>query len=191
MANKSSLQHGLTLINNDYKHVLEFGVCRGGTIRTIRESLDESFSVFGFDSFKGLPEPWVDKDGKVVVPAEYFSTGGVVPNVDGVKFFVGWFSDTIPDYLKISQPIALLHIDSDLYSSAKEILWSLNDCIVNGTIIVFDEWFYRHKPKFDDHEKKAFYEWVEEFKVLFEIIEFSDKTPCGEERKIIKILERI
>lgn len=187
--NQSSLQYGLTLVNTKYKHVLEFGVCRGGTIKTIRQSLDQSFQVFGFDSFTGLPEAWIDKNGKVVVPPKYFSTNGVIPSVKNVKFYAGWFSDTLFDYLKIAQPIALLHIDSDLYSSAKEVLWALNDYIVEGTIIVFDEWFYKHDAKYDDHEQRAFNEWVLKFKREYQVISFVDKTVCGEERKIIRVLD--
>lgn len=186
---KSSLQHGLSLISDSHKHILEFGVCRGGTIRTIRQILDKSFQVFGFDSFVGLPESWVDKNGMVVVPPGYFSTNGVVPDVKDVKFYAGWFTDTLPDYLKIARPIALLHIDSDLYSSAKEVLWALNSYIVPGTIIVFDEWFYKHDAKYDDHEQKAFKEWVLVFGRKYEIIPFVDKTISGEERKIICVLE--
>ncbi len=186
--NSSSLQHGLTLLNNNYKHVLEFGVCQGATIRIIRQTLDRSFQVFGFDSFVGLPELWVDKNGKNVVPPGYFSTNGVIPNVNGVKFYSGWFSDTLPNYLTIAQPIALLHIDSDIYSSAKEVLWTLNDYIVEGTIIVFDEWFYKHDPQYNDHEQRAFNEWVQKFQRKYQIIPFMDKTTSGEERKIIKII---
>ena len=185
----SSLQHGLTLLNRKYKHVLEFGVCRGGTIKVIRQMLDPSFQVFGFDSFVGLPEAWVDKHGKLVVPPEYFSTNGAIPNIAGVKFYAGWFSDTLQEYIKIAQPIALLHIDSDLYSSAKEVLWALNDYIVDGTIIVFDEWFYRHDPKFNDHEEKAFREWVTKFDRKCQVVPFIDRTTSGEERKIFKVLE--
>ncbi len=185
---QSSLQHGLTLINNAYKHVLEFGVCRGSTIRVIRKTLDESFRVFGFDSFVGLPEAWVDKNGAVVVPSKYFSTNGVIPDVKNVKFYAGWFADTLPDYLKIAEPIALLHIDSDLYSSARDVLLSLNNYIVEGTIIVFDEWFYKHDAEYDDHEQRAFNEWVFAFKREHLVVPFVDKTTSGEERKIIKIL---
>lgn len=188
---QSSLQYGLALVDKRYKHVLEFGVCRGDTIRVIRKTLDASFPVFGFDSFTGLPEPWVDKHGKTVVPPGYFSTQGTVPKVDGVKFYVGWFSDTLPEYLQIAQPIALLHIDSDLYSSAKEVLWALNNYIVEGTIIVFDEWFYRHDSQYDDHEQKAFYEWVAAFDRKYEEIPFVDSTTSGEERKIIRLMEEV
>lgn len=186
---RSSLQYGLTLVDKRYKHVLEFGVCRGTTIRVIRQSLDESFKIFGFDSFVGLPEDWIDKNGTVVVPSQYFSTNGVIPDVSGVKFYAGWFTDTLPKYLKIAQPIALLHIDSDLYSSAKEVLWALNAWITEGTIIVFDEWFYRHDAKYDDHEQKAFYEWVKEFGREYQFVPFTDDTASGEERKIVRILK--
>ena len=31
-----------------------------------------------------------------------------------------------------------------------------------GTIIVFDEWVYNHSKYYDDHEAKAFFEWVAE-----------------------------
>jgi len=187
---RSSLQYGLTLLNDRYKHVLEFGVCRGETMRVIRNTLDESFKIFGFDSFVGLPEAWVDKDGVTVVPPEYFSTRGAVPDIKkGVKFYEGWFTDTIPEYLKIAGQIALLHIDSDLYSSAKEVLWALNGYIVKGTIIVFDEWFYRHDERYDDHEKKAFDEWISIFGRKYEFVLFDDKTSSGEERKIVRILE--
>lgn len=186
--NQSSLQHGLTLMDDRFKHVLEFGVCHGRTIRTIRHTLDSSYEVFGFDSFVGLPETWIDKDNRVVVPARHFSTRGIIPNVKDVKFYAGWFTNTLPDYLKIAQPIALLHIDSDLYSSAKEVLWALNEYIVEGTIIVFDEWFYRHDAKYNDHEQKAFKEWVAEFDRACEIVPFVDETISGEERKIVRML---
>lgn len=186
---KSSLQYGLTFVNPNYKHALEFGVYRGETVRVIRDTLDESFEVFGFDSFIGLPESWVDKNGKTVVPSAHFSTGGAMPDIPGVRLFAGWFSDTLPDYLAIAAPIALLHVDSDLYSSAKEVLWTLNDYIVEGTIIVFDEWFYRHDPQYDDHEQKAFNEWVARFDRECQEIPFIDTTPAGEERKIVRVLK--
>lgn len=184
---KTSLEHGLTLINNKYKHVLEFGVCRGATIKIIRNILKDDFRVFGFDSFVGLPTPWIDKDNKQVVPKSHFSTDKEIPNIPDVKFYPGWFEDTIPDYLMVAQPIALLHMDCDLYSSAKIVLRLLNNYIVEDTIIVFDEWFYKHNEYYDDHEQKAFYEWVNEFQRQYEIVSFIDTTSSGEERKIIKI----
>lgn len=186
---QSSLQHAMTMLCPDYKHVLEFGVCRGATMQIIRKTLDSSFGVFGFDSFEGLPEDWIDKHGKTVVNKGHFSTQKEIPNIPNVKFYPGWFKDTLLEYLKIAQPIALLHIDCDIYSSAKEILFALNQYILPGTIIVFDEWFYRHDKQYNDHEQKAFFEWVAAFNRDYVEASFIDLTTSGEERKIIRILK--
>ena len=68
------------------------------------------------------------------------------------------FHDTLPQFkeqvLK-SNPIAFLHIDCDIYASAKEIF----DHIVPGTVIVFDE-FYNY-PGAEEHEFKAFQEFLD------------------------------
>ena len=61
--------------------------------------------------------------------------------------------------------IAMLHIDSDLYSSSKTIFNNLADRIVPGTVIMFDE-FYNYDG-FEHHEYKAFKEFVEEYDVIY------------------------
>lgn len=162
-----TLKKAVELINADYKHVLEFGVYKGGTITQLRNDLDNSYELFGFDSFAGLPEDWVGTNCK----KGDLSTKGFIPTIPGVKLYPGWFTDTIPEYQTIKKPIALLHCDADLYSSTIEILYKLNDCIVPGTVIVFDEWYYNHKDILENrqHEQKAFYEWVEHFGREFEL----------------------
>ena len=86
----------------------------------------------------------------------------------------GLFEDTIPDYLKVAKPIALLHVDCDLYSSTKCVFDNLNHLIKKGTVIVFDEWRYADEDgklvQEGVHEKKCFYEWVEENKRTFDFI---------------------
>jgi predicted O-methyltransferase YrrM len=181
----NSVQYASTLINPDYKHVLEFGVYQGYTLGPIREALDETYKVFGFDSFEGLPEDWE----KTVCMKGHFDTGGIIPDIKNVKFFKGWFEDTIPEYLKEADTIGLLHLDCDLYSSTKTIFDSLHPYIKRGTIIVFDEWFY-HGPgmiKYGDCEQKAFYEYVIENTLEWEFIPFYDNQNATD-RKIIKIL---
>ena len=179
----NTVQYATTLVNPEYKHILEFGVWEGTTVRMIKEKLDESYSIFGFDSFEGLPEDWVGTHMK----KGFFSTNGVVPNIDGVKFFKGWFEDTIHDYLKEADTIGLLHVDSDLYSSAKTIFDNLYPYIKSGTIIVFDEWCYNWNPECNDHEQKAFYEYVEKHGVEYEFVDFHD-TSNSIERKIVRVL---
>ena len=131
-----SIQYASTLVNPEYNHAIEFGVAEGRTIKMMRESLNENYKVFGFDSFFGLPEDWV---GTHQVKGD-FSTNGVVPEIENVKFFKGWFEDTIPEYLKEASTIGLLHVDCDLYSSTKTVLDFLTPIIKKNTIVIFDDW---------------------------------------------------
>jgi hypothetical protein len=169
-----------------FDHVLEFGVCRGASIKIIKEELDrkkEKYNIFGFDSFIGLPEDWVGTGLK----KGYFSTDGKIPNIDGIKFFKGWFKDTIPEYLKIAKDIALLHVDCDVYSSTIDVLYGVQDFVVEGTIIVFDDWFYNHDPKYNDGNQKAFYEWIKDFKRDYRFIDFPGHGNPGVEHKILEV----
>jgi len=176
-----TLKHAIKLINTDYKHVLEFGVYKGSTLTQLRNDLNDSYQLFGFDSFEGLPENWTGTTHK----AGALSTKGFIPNIPGVKMYPGWFKDTIPEYKKIAEPFALLHCDADLYSSTIDILYGLNDYIKKGTIIVFDEWYYNHKDIEPNrqHEQKAFYEWVNDFNRSYKI-----HNEIENERRIIEII---
>jgi hypothetical protein len=172
------------MLNTTHPHVLEFGVASGNTLSQIIDSVSQNYSIFGFDSWLGLPEDWRNSDGECSHHKGIFSTGGKLPPFveqlqDKAKIFNGWFEETIPEYLKIAENIALLHVDCDIYSSTKTVLNSLIDYIKSGTLIVFDEWFdnqeiIRELPvntpipaKYSEHEQKAFYEWVKDFNVKF------------------------
>ena len=185
----NSVEYAATKIKLNYKYVLEFGVYQGVSISRIRNSLDSSFKVFGFDSFEGLPEDWEN----TTCMKGHFSTGGKIPDIDGIKFYKGWFEDTIPEFLEEVNyfcddfSIGLLHIDCDLYSSTQTIFEYLHPYIRKGSIIVFDEWCYHADPQYDDHEQKAFYEYINDYNVKFYPIPFYDEeNPI--ERKIIRIL---
>jgi hypothetical protein len=189
-----SSAYAVTLINTNYKHILEFGVEFGRSITAIRDTVNslydnQGISVIGFDSFVGLPEDW-NTSCSTLAPKGWFSQDGKIPDIEGVKFYKGWFEDTIPEYIKTeSQPLAMLHIDCDLYSSTKTVLYGLKDYIVKDTIILFDEWLYTaidgdvNLPLESDHEQKAFYEWVDDFNINYEFLEYEDVS-----RKIVKIL---
>lgn len=131
--------------------ILEFGVWKGQTINWLA-SLAANLPVYGFDSFEGLPEDggeWHKGDFKLSQPPK------VRPNVTLVK---GWFNETIPPFLeRHSGNVRFLHIDSDIYSSARTILTLLDRRIVAGTIIVFDDYF--NFPNWEGAEHKAFCEW--------------------------------
>ena len=139
---------------------LEFGVWKGKSIKIISELVGKRSSkiVHGFDSFEGLPEDWLgfnDVKGK-------FNLHGKLPDVPkNVKLHKGWFHEILPKFLvENDESVSFLHIDSDLYSSAKTVLNLLRERIVVNTIIVFDEYF--NYPNWQKGEFKAFQEFVKE-----------------------------
>jgi hypothetical protein len=148
--------------------VLEFGVAGGQTLNILCSQFKDR-SVDGFDSFKGLPEDWTDD-----TPSGTFSTEGTLPThlLSNAKLHVGMFEDTLPKYLASTEaPVALLHIDSDLYSSAHTVLFGLAPRLRAGSIIVFDE--FLNYPGWRQHEYRAFVEFVDAFDVEFRYFSFA------------------
>lgn len=163
------LEHVLQHCNFDRNGVvIELGVASGKTLNMLAAHLPDNQHIFGFDSFEGLPEAW--NDGGMVFHKGAFSTGGSLPSVPShVHIVKGLFQDTLPafkaDVLK-QQAVALLHVDCDLYASAKCAFDVLKDNIQDGTVIVFDElWNY---PDYRNHEMKAFAELLRDKSVWFE-----------------------
>jgi mannose-6-phosphate isomerase len=186
---KTAIEQAIEYINPRYRHILEFGVFSGKSIRAIQSICKKNrlaFDFYGFDSFKGLPEDWYTPNGDIVCKKERFDRKGVAPNVRNAKLFIGWFKDTIPKYMELAEPISLLHIDCDLYSSTIEVLNGLNEFIVAGTVIVMDEWCARDKSKrvFKNGEQIAFWEWVQKYDRRVDIIDSKFKSK-NIERKII------
>lgn len=191
----TNIQEAIKLIEPAGKpHILEFGVAGGRSLKIIKDASQDAYEYYGFDSFTGLPEDWVvTKDGtnSLVAKKENFDYNGQLPDIPGVKFYKGFFNETLPEYLKVAKNIAFLHMDADLYSSTKEVLLSLDEFIVPGTIIVFDEWVYNHSKYYDDHEAKAFFEWVAEKNRTYEFYDFLGESDSSgfPEQKTVKILK--
>jgi Flp pilus assembly protein TadD len=145
--------------------VLEFGVRFGNSINFIAKNVDRA--VHGFDSFQGLPEAWERH------LAGTYTTGGRLPEVaPNVRLHVGLFADTLPGFLaENAEPVRLMNVDCDLYSSTKTIFDSLADRIVSGTIIVFDE--YLINPTWRQDEFRAFQETVETHSWNYEYLAFN------------------
>jgi len=139
---------------------LEFGVTNGSTIQYISNFADQ---VYGFDSFLGDPEKW--RDG---YEAGVFSTNGVLPDVNSnVQLVVGLFQDTLVPFLQTQgKKVSFIHIDSDLYSSAKFVLDSVKDYLDTDCIIVFDEFVNYYG--YEKGELKAFQEFITENNVSYD-----------------------
>jgi hypothetical protein len=147
--------------------VMEFGVFDGRSLCQIAALADQE--VHGFDSFEGLPEDWThfQKRGR-------FSRAGELPHISApnVRLHKGWFEETLPAFLaEHAGAVRFLHIDCDLYSSTVTVLRLLRDRIVPGTVIVFDE--YLNYPGWQNHEHKAFAEFVAQTQTRYRYLGFA------------------
>lgn len=146
--------------------IFEFGVYSGSTINHLAKFTD--LMIYGFDVFTGLPENW-----RPGFPKGSFNIEDL-PRVDpNVKLVVGLFEETLPEFVRTQAgSISLMHVDCDLYSSTKTIFSILSDKIVEGTIIVFDEYF--NFVGWRTHEFKAFQEFIRETGKKYEYISYVD-----------------
>jgi len=143
---------------------LEFGVGRGKSIRWIGAQADRT--VYGFDSFEGIPEYWGGNLAGAFAQSK-------LPKVPGnVKLQVGLFDQTIPNFMaEHGDPVSLLHVDCDLYSSTVTILDAFGPRLQPGAIVLFDE--YYSFPRWREHEFRAFQEYVSGAGVEYEYIAYS------------------
>jgi hypothetical protein len=131
---------------------LEFGVWAGRSLRVIAE-VRGGREVYGFDSFKGLPE-----DYRWDVSAGTFAVDEP-PVVEGAELVVGWFDETLPGFLDAHPgPVDFLHVDSDLYSSAVTVLNLVGPRLVPGSVVMFDEFF--NYLGWEKHEYRAWAEYL-------------------------------
>jgi hypothetical protein len=156
--------------------VLEFGTATGRTLNQFAYWLPNK-TICGFDSWQGLPEKFND------LPAGHFAQAlpEVLPNCHLIQ---GWFG-TRPaqDQSSIAEhtaatfaaahpaPIALLHLDADLYSSTKTVLNAFANQIVPGTVILFNE--YWNHPTWKKHEFKAWQEHCKMHGIRYQYIGYA------------------
>ena len=144
-------------------HWCEFGVREGRSLNWLIEEYPSQV-IHAFDSWQGLPEDWDHGTGRV---SDMSCDPPAVP--EHVQLHKGWFKDTLPAWKQNNTgPIAFLHMDADIYSSTKEVLTVLNDQIVAGTVITFDELcnfrLSGKMSKWQDHEFLALIDWMDECK---------------------------
>jgi len=147
--------------------IVELGVYRGASFFTWSKLMetfnttDRRKKVFGFDHFKGLTN-FHDKDG-AMDPSDGKKIGGfdsipvkeeierlvelhnfdnLISGVERCRIIEGNIMDTIPKFLinNSGLRISLLHLDMDLYEPTKFALEKLYPLVVNGGLVVFDEY---------------------------------------------------
>ena len=156
--------------------VLEFGTATGRTLNQFAHWLPHK-TIYGFDGWQGLPEKFND------LPAGHFAQK--LPEVlFNCQLVPGWFgARPLQDQSSIAEftardfasthtaPIALLHLDADLYSSTKTVLDAFAKNIVPGTVILFNE--YWNHPTWKKHEFKAWQEHCKMYGVDYEYIGYA------------------
>ena len=133
----------------------ECGVWRGGVLALMRGVLAAhdvtDRTVWGADSFEGLPVPDVDR-----FPADegydWSHVGVLKVDADAVRanlaryglldaqvqLLEGWFEDTLPG-APITQ-LAVLRIDGDLYQSTMDALTALEPRVSPGGFVIIDDY---------------------------------------------------
>lgn len=139
----------------------EFGVYQGSTTREAYAAAsryglsDMKFHIF--DSFEGLPSAeGIFHTGQFQCSQEQFVRN--LGNVDLSRFNIvpGFYSDTLPTAQ--TSPISIAWIDCDLYDSTVPVLEFLKHHLVNGAVVIFDDWFCLDQK---GGERRACKEWLE------------------------------
>ena len=137
--------------------VVECGVFKGASLirwATFREILENSSSrgIIGFDIFGEFPKTGSAEDNGFIERFENDSGNGIPyeelinafehKRFANYEFIKGDILQTIPEYISKHKElkIALLHIDVDVYAPTKAILEHLFDHVVEGGVVVFDDY---------------------------------------------------
>ncbi len=161
-------------LDGDY---IEFGISTGSSmVEAVHYAAHfgkHTMTFHGFDSFEGMPPPtgqdkeesWKEGDMK----GSYESvTKRVWAHNYSVKFYKGWYTDTLQE--KHTFVPRIVHVDSDYYTSAVEVLTFLSKYPLDGVVIMFNDWFHFNGNP-ERGEQKAFAEWC--------VAENIDAVPFG------------
>ena len=144
----------LRQVENVEGRIVECGVGPGRSIfafSVLTQTVTRPREIWGYDTFEGMPPPTVE-DGEAnagFAGIWSYSQSNVrkLLEFNGVdrcfiqsqiQFKPGHLEDTLPDY--DGEPIALLHLDVDFYSSYKVALECLWPHVAIGGIVAFDEY---------------------------------------------------
>jgi hypothetical protein len=151
---------------------LEFGVFEGASLRYWSQTLrDPASELHAFDSFQGLPETF----DPLTHPKGRFDVGGRLPDIDDqrIKYHVGWFSDTVPDFVFPPHDQLLINFDADLYSATSIVLGHAARHIQPGTILYFDD---MSRPS---HEPAAFADFMRQSGRRFQVLAVDESLNCA------------
>ena len=159
----------------------EFGLFKGFSFwfaeQIAREYADSSFRFLGFDSFEGLPQPQLEVEARAFSEGDFRGTYEVVTgnlrrykaDFSRIRLYKGFYSDRFFDQLRKKEqfpPVSICLIDVDLYNSCVPVLEFIKEYLVEGSILLFDD--YNQMGKDDNSgERRA-------------LIEFETRNPAFE-----------
>jgi hypothetical protein len=163
--------------------IVEFGVFTGVSLALLAQGYGfdpkgMSRRVVGLDSFDGLPpsaeeharwregacsttsawHPLVPEGSRVTpeITRDLFAAC----SLPAPALYVGSFDKTAPAlFPSVYAEVALVHLDCDLYESARCALAAVSPALQDGALLLFDDWFhYRGHPH--KGEARAFHEFL-------------------------------
>jgi O-methyltransferase len=169
-----NLSHQCSKFNNTKYSFVECGVAKGGCLAMMKYCSGINNKIFGFDSFEGMPDIDSDKDisdynksdpvywvGKPLcngIDSVYDTFDKLKLNMNNVVLVKGFFQDTLNVQKNIDNigEIAVLRLDGDWYDSTKICLEKLYDKVIDGGVIIIDDYghFIGAKRATDEFREK-------------------------------------
>lgn len=178
-ANESArmINMAFAYLNNNklFGDYAEFGVYTGKTfIEAFRagEAIGRpDMNYWAFDSFQGLPEVKNQDEGGPFYTGEFsfskreFTQNLIRYKVDlrRVEMIEGYYDQTLEltsSVSKLPKSVAIAWVDCDLYESTVPVLNYLGNVLVDGAVIIFDDWFCFNGRR-DRGEQLACREWLD------------------------------
>ena len=135
--------------------VVECGVGTGQTflhLSCLAFEENKKRVVWGFNSFSGFPEP-APEDASERNPRKGEWSGTSPDDIKAILYRAGISREQVQDRTRLveglfdatlrhydASPIALLHIDVDLYRSYRDVLQTLFPYVVSNGLVLFDEY---------------------------------------------------
>ncbi len=133
-------------IKNTEGEVAELGVYNGGTAKMIAE-IFKNKKIYLFDTFSGMPR--VDNKVDLHKEGDFFDTSiedvsKYLANYNNLIFKKGFFPETTKEVE--NERFCFVHIDADIYESISDGLDFFYDRMVNGGVIIIDDYEGKHCP---------------------------------------------
>lgn len=122
-------------------NIAECGVYKGGTALLLAKAKTESKKLYLFDTFSGMPETDPSKDHHVTGDLNDTSLDAVksiFKEQKNIHFHAGFFPETARGLEHES--FCLVHCDMDIYSSIMDCCVFFYPKLVNGGMIIFDDY---------------------------------------------------